>query len=216
MGRRILYAAICWISFQAPMFSTTQPDWVTVIQTAAKQVVRLEILLDGATEPGTCSGVVIDKDAGYLITAAHCVEKKPTESISITANGRHAEMVKINSLLDLAVLRTKLKYETTITLAVDTPPPGTPIAVVGFAYGDPDVLYQFGYVSQTKNHETKLVLLNADIIAGDSGGATIDAQGRLVAINSRLYPWYSSGLAGSVPIEQIREFAEDFLPGAKK
>jgi S1-C subfamily serine protease len=213
MGRWVLYFSVCCVIFQAPTFA--QPDWVTVIQAAAKQVVRLEISID-AGDVGTCSGVVIDKDAGYILTAAHCVEKKPTEGMSITANGRHAELVKINSLLDLAVLRTKLKYETTITMAADTPPPGTPIAVVGFAYGDPDVLFQFGYVSQTKNHETKLVLLNADIIAGDSGGATIDAQGRLVAINSRLYPWYSSGLAGSVPIEQIREFAEDFLPGAKK
>jgi S1-C subfamily serine protease len=215
MGRRVLYFSVCWVIFQAPTFSY-QPDWVTVIQTAGKQVVRLEILLDSAGKPSTCTGVVIDKDAGYVLTAAHCVEKSPTQSISITANGKHAEMVKINSLLDLAVLRTKLKYESTMLLADATPPPGTPIAVVGFAYGDPDVMYQFGYVSQTKNQETKLVLLNADIIGGDSGGAAIDPHGRLVAINSQLFPWYSSGLAGSVPIEAAREFAEDFLPGAKK
>jgi S1-C subfamily serine protease len=214
MGRRVLFSMVCVVCFQAPMFSFTQTDWTTVIQPAMKQVVRLEMSIN-AGEPGTCSGVVVDKDNGYILTAAHCVDKKPTESISITAAGRHADVVKVNSLLDLAVLRTKLKEEAAMKLAEHTPPPGTPIAIAGFAYGDPDIMFQFGYVSQTKNSETKLVLLNADIISGDSGGAGIDAQGRLVAISSRLYPWYSSGLAGSVPIEQIREFAEDYLPKVK-
>jgi S1-C subfamily serine protease len=213
MARWVLHLGVLLVVLQAPTFA--QPDWATIIQPAFKQVVRLEISIDGA-EPGRCSGVVVDRDAGHVVTAAHCVDRKPTESIAITANGRHAEVVKINSLLDLAVLRTKLKDEAAITLAAVTPPPGTPIAIIGFAYGDPDVMAQFGYVSQTKNNLTKLVLLNADVIGGDSGGAAIDAQGRLVAINSQVYPWYSSGLAGSVSIEQIREFAEDFLPGAKK
>jgi S1-C subfamily serine protease len=213
MARWVLHLGVLLVVLQAPTFA--QPDWATIIQPAFKQVVRLEISIDGA-EPGRCSGVVVDRDAGHVVTAAHCVDRKPTESIAITANGRHAEVVKINSLLDLAVLRTKLKDDAAITLAAVTPPPGTPIAIIGFAYGDPDVMAQFGYVSQTKNNLTKLVLLNADVIGGDSGGAAIDAQGRLVAINSQVYPWYSSGLAGSVSIEQIREFAEDFLPGAKK
>jgi S1-C subfamily serine protease len=216
MARWVLHLGVLLMVLQSPTFATIQPDWVTVIQTAAKQVVRLEILREGESTPGTCSAVVVNKDEGYLLTAQHCIDRKATEGISVTANGRHAEVLKTNAILDLAMLRTKLKYETTILMADDTPPPGTPIAVVGYAYGDPDVMFQFGYVSQTKNSETKLVLLNADIIAGDSGGAAIDTQGRLVAINSRLYPWFSSGLAGSVPIEQIKEFAEEYLPGAKK
>jgi S1-C subfamily serine protease len=213
MARWVLHLGVLMMVLQSPIFSS-QTDWTTVIQPAMKQVVRLEMSID-AGDKGTCSGVVVDKDAGYLLTAAHCVEKTPTQSISITANGRHADVLKINSLLDLAVLRTKLKDETAMKLAETTPPPGTPVAIVGFAYGDPDIMFQFGYVSQTKNNETKLVLLNADIIAGDSGGAAIDAHGRLVAVSSRLYPWHSSGLAGSVPIESIREFAEDYLPKAK-
>jgi S1-C subfamily serine protease len=213
--RRVLYSMVCVVCFQAPMFSQS-PDWSTVIQPSLKQVVRLEILREEATEPGVCSSVVINKDGGYLLTAAHCVAKKLAAGVSVTAGGRHAEIVKVNELLDLAVLKTRLRYETTMVLAEQTPAAGTPIAVVGFAFGDPDVVFQFGYVAQTKNSLTKLVFLNADVIEGNSGGACIDAQGRLVAINSKLYSWNSAGLGGSAPVEQIREFAEDYLPKAGK
>ncbi len=191
------------------------PDWVTVIRPVFKQVLRLEILREDATEPGVCTGVVINEDQGVAITAAHCVAKPQTKGLSLTANGRHAEVLKVNELLDLALLKTSLKGEKEIALAEKTPEPGTPIAVVGFAFGDPDVAFQFGYISQTMNKATKLVFLNSDLIAGNSGGPCIDEAGKLVAINSRLYYWHSSGLGGSAPVEQIKEFAEQFLPKVK-
>lgn len=191
------------------------PDWVQVIKPAFKQVMRLEMLREGKDEPGVCTGVVVNEDQGILISAAHCVRKPQVEGISITANGRHAEILRVNELLDLALLKTQIKGEKEMGLAEKTPDPGTPIAVIGFAYGDPDVMAQFGYVAQTQNKATKLVLLGADVIAGDSGGPCIDETGKLIAINSRIYPWHSAGLAGSAPVEQIRDFAQQFLPKVK-
>ena len=211
---RLRFTAVFLMIFQAPMFAQA-PDWTTVIKPAAKQVMRLEMLREGASEPGVCTVVVINEANGFGLTAAHCVRKPQTEGISLTANGRHAEVVKVNELLDLAVVRVSLKGEKAIALADTTPEPGTPIAIVGYAFGDPDLLYQFGYVSQTKNAETKLVMLNADVIGGDSGGAAINAHGKLVAINSRIYIWHSSGLGGSAPVEAIKEFAEPYLEKPK-
>jgi S1-C subfamily serine protease len=191
-------------------------DWATVIGPAAKAVVRLEMLRQGHTEPGICSGVVIWADQGYVLTAAHCVDKPPTETLSITVNGRHADLTRINNLLDLAILKTDLRGEKQMALAEKTPDPGTPIAIIGYAFGDPDVFFQFGYVSQTRNAATKLVFLNSDVIGGDSGGPCIDATGKLVAINSRLYSWNSAGLAASAPVETIKEFASSYLPKVVK
>jgi S1-C subfamily serine protease len=212
MVRWLRCLSVCLLVFQAPMFGQ---DWATIIKPAFKQVMRLESLAEGKEKPGVCTLVIINKANGFGITAAHCVDKPQTQAISLTANGRHAEVVKVNTLLDLAVIRTTIKDEQEIALADDTPPPGTPIAIVGYAFGDPDVAFQFGFVSQTKNVVTKLVMLDADVIGGDSGGACFDAQGRLVAIQSQVWSWYSSGLAASAPVDRIREFAESYLPKPK-
>lgn len=188
------------------------PDWVTVIKPAFKQVVRLEMLQEGSDDPGTCSGVVFNKELGYLLTAGHCVNKPQDKSLSITANKRHADLIKINTLLDLAILKTQLRGEEQIAFAEKTPEPGSPVAVVGYAFGWEEIHPTFGFVS---NSNAKSAKLNSDIIAGDSGGAVIDAQGKLIAINSALNFWYSSGLAIGVPIETVREFAEPYLPKPK-
>lgn len=196
----------------ALMLLLQAPDWVTVIKPTFKQVVRLEILRQGEDTPGVCSGVVINEIDGYVLTAAHCVDKPQGENISVTVNARHADVMRINALLDLAVLRTRLRGEKQITLAPSTPEPGSPIAVVGFAFGWKTHHPTFGYVSQNQSDDVKGAKLDADIIGGDSGGAVIDSQGRLVAINSALNFWYSSGLAIGVPIETVAEFAEPYLP----
>lgn len=190
----------------------TTTDWVTVLKSTYKQVVRLQILRQGQSHPGTCTGVVLNQDTGVVLTAAHCVDKPQTETISITANGRHAEVIKINTLLDLGLLKTSLRGEKHMLLADKTPEPGTPIAVIGYAFGDADAAFQFGYISQTKNGITKMVWLNADVVGGDSGGACFDTTGKLVAIQSQLMIFYSSGLAASTPVERIRDFAHDYLP----
>jgi S1-C subfamily serine protease len=212
---RLRMTAVLLVVMQAPLLCQS-PDWTTVIKPAFKQIMRLEMLREGQSEPGVCTVVVINEENGYGLTAAHCVRKPLAEGISLTANGRHAEVLRVNDLLDLAVLRVMIRGEKQVELATHTPEPGTPVAIVGYAFGDPDPLFQFGYIAQTKNAATKLVMLNADVIGGDSGGACLDAQGRLVAINSILYSWGSSGLGGSAPVEQIKEFAENYLPKAAK
>ena len=209
-----LYLSVCLVIFQAPMLAQA-PDWASVIEPAAKQVMRLEMLREGAQEPGICTAVVINEDTSVALTAGHCVSKPQTQSLSVTANGRHAEVLRVNELLDLALVKVQLRGEKHMLLADKTPRAGTPVAIVGFAYGDSEVMFQFGHIAQTRNSVTRLALLNADVIGGDSGGACVDGQGRLVAINSRIYPWYSSGVAGSAPVEQIKEFAEQFLPKVK-
>jgi S1-C subfamily serine protease len=209
----ILIVLVSLLSTSAYAITGQAPDWVTVIKPSFKQVVRLEILRQGGDTPGVCSGVVINDETGFVLTAAHCVDKPQTENISITVNERHAEAVKVNALLDLAIVRTQLRGEKQIILATSTPEPGSPVAVVGFAFGWTTHHPTFGYVSQ--NNDSKGVKVNSDIIAGDSGGAVIDAHGRLVAINSALNFWHSSGLAIGVPIETVREFAEPYLPRVK-
>lgn len=216
MGRTILSglgaAVMCLTS---PVFAT-QTDWPTVVEEARKQIPRLEILREGAAKPGVCSGVVINADDGYLLTAAHCVEVDKAKNVAITANGRHAAVEKVNVLLDMAVLKFQVRGEKTITLAPKSPVIGAEVAVLGYAFGIEDIAVQFGRVAQTFNNETKLLWLNVDLIFGDSGGGAIDANGRLVGLSSTILYKGPAHLAAAVPIEKIRDFVEKYLPKPEK
>jgi S1-C subfamily serine protease len=191
--------------------TATLTDWSAIIRPAAKQVPRLEILKDGTEKPGICSGAIINKDQGYVVTAAHCLEGDP-KTLSVTVNGRHAEIIKSNRLLDLAVVKANLRGGEEMTLAPETPEVGTEAAVLGFAFGIEKMAVQFGRVSQARNDESKLLWLNLDLIFGDSGGPAIDTLGRLIGINSRIYYNGPAHMAGIVPVEVVREFAENYLP----
>lgn len=190
-------------------------DWSIVVKPALKQVVRLEMLREGESSPGVCSGVVINETAGYVLTAAHCVEKPEKEGLSVTVNGRHADVVRVNRLLDLGVVRFDVKGEKEMALADSTPPIGTEVSIVGHAFGDAKLICQFGRIAQALNEPSQMIFLNADVIGGDSGGAVIDVDGKLVGITSRVYYNGPMHLGAAVPVESVRDFVKGYLPKAK-
>lgn len=190
--------------------SGAQVDWAAVVLPATKQVPRLEILKDGEEDPGVCSGVILNREAGFVLTAAHCVEGNP--GISLTVNGRHAVVARVNHLLDLAVVRVRLKDEQEMTLAPSTPPIGSEVAIVGFNFGVEKLAVQFGRVSQVLNAETKTLWIDGTMIPGQSGGAVIDQKGRLVGMTSRIFSSGPSRLGGAIPVEAIEDFVEPYLP----
>jgi S1-C subfamily serine protease len=196
-------------------------DWAAVIPTAHAHLARVEAQI-GETK-SVCSSVVFDVDSdgvALALTAGHCVDRAPTEKFDLTLNDRHATVLEINRLLDLAIVQFRAHKETPIALAKDSPPTGTEVAVVGFAFGVEEVVAQFGRVAQSYNRETKALWINADLAFGDSGGPLIDEQGRLVGINSRIY---SGGLFGqmahlgaAVRIESVQDFIAEFRDHQKR
>lgn len=188
------------------------PDWSVVIKPAAKQVPRIEVLRDGDEGPGICSGVVINKASGFLLTAAHCIPPGEANTYSVTVNGRHAVLARANRLLDLAVVRFTTKDEQQIELASVSPDVGSDIAVVGFLLGSKTLHAQFGRIAAKRSDDGGLVL-DSVILPGDSGGAIIDSAGRLVGLTNQYYKGTAIGLA--VPIEVVLDFVELYLPAKK-
>lgn len=189
-------------------------EWPTVVKGLDKKVPRIEIQQDGAERPGICSGVVISLEQAVVVTAAHCVAGKP-EDLSITVNGRDARVIRTNAILDLALLRFDVKDEQEMAIAPEAPSAGDEVAVAGYAFGVSRIAFQFGRVSQPWNLETKAVWLNLDLIFGDSGGAAIDNQGRLVGLSSRIYSQGPAHMAAFVSAEQVRDFCKGYLPKPK-
>ena len=190
-------------------------DWVALMPQAAAHVPRVEIQKGG--EKSLCSAVVfdIDKDGfASALTAAHCVEHQPNEKIDITVNGRNAVALHSNALLDLAIVRFRAKHETAIQVAQDEPKAGTEVAILGYAFGVEEIAAQFGHISQAVNRESKTTWVNVDLIFGDSGGALIDSEDRLVGINSRIYTGgmlgQSSHMGAVVTVTQIRDYLDAY------
>lgn len=187
-------------------------DWPPLTARLAQSVFR--VVMNGQNGAGICSAVVFDitpDGRAHALTAAHCVSTEPSQRLDVTVNDRTAQTMMSNTILDLAIVRYRPAGGTaTIVFAERTPPPGTPTVAAGFAFGVEDIVYQFGYVAQTRNRETKAIWLNLDLIFGDSGGGIFDAQGRLVGITSFIFSRGPAHLGGAVSIEDVRAFVDDY------
>jgi serine protease DegQ len=192
---------------------SVETDWAAIVRPAMKQVPRLEILVAGHETPGVCSGVLLNRDAGFVLTAAHCIPPGEPHTYSLTVNGRHAVFARANRLLDLAVVRFNPKDEQQMELAGESPDVGADIAVIGFLLGSKTVHVQFGRIAAKRSDDGGLVI-DGVALPGDSGGAIIDGAGKLVGMTNAYYRGTAIGLA--VPVEMVREFVESYLPTPKK
>ena len=185
--------------------------WASLVEPLGKTVLRLEV--GDGRQGGGCSGSVIDADKGHVLTAAHCV---PTdlEQFSLTVDGRDARVLRVNRILDLAVLKSRLRRgATAITLAPAMPRAGDAVAVIGYPFGARTLTTQVGTLANPDVEGWAWV--NADLLPGDSGGAIVDAQGRLVGVTSGFLYYAAAHIGLAVPLETVRAFVEEFLPGPK-
>jgi S1-C subfamily serine protease len=173
-------------------------DWTPIVRPVVHQVARITAL-QGDDEV-TCTGVVVKP--GIVVTAAHCV---PAGS-DLTVNRRHAEVLRINHILDLAVLRFLAKDELLMPLAQASPAMGSEIAMCGFRDAALEMQCQFGHVAAVRD-EDHAIVIDGTIRPGDSGGPVINAAGELVGLSFRFFP--GTALGQAMPIEDIRDFIGD-------
>lgn len=207
-------ALVALLVLLAPFAALAQPsDWTQIVTAVTPTVARVEVLTDNGK--GFCTGVILNLVPGYVVTCAHCVKRAVEDRLAVTVNGRHAQIEQENALLDLAVLGFKTKTgERAIELAPDVPKPGAAVAVLGYPFGIETLMPQAGIVSGYER-DTRLLWLNVDVIFGDSGGITFDAQGRLVGLTSAIFSQGPAHMGAAVPLSAVRDFVEDYLPGAK-
>jgi serine protease Do len=159
------------------------------------------------TERTTGSGVMLDPD-GYIVTNAHVVEGAVRLQVEIPSGGAEgvparsilkrrgrlvgAQIVAVDSETDLAVLKVEGRNLPTLALGdSDLLKPGQ----IVMAFGSPlglNASVTMGVVSAVARQlepEDPMIYVQTDapINPGNSGGPLVDAEGRLVGINTLIY-----------------------------
>jgi len=170
----------------------------------------------------TGSGVIISED-GYIVTNNHVVEFADEIEVTLSNNKQYqATIVGTDSRTDLAVLKIeaqnlpKLKYANSDqakigqwVLAVGNPLELTSTVTAGIisAKGrDIDIIPGGGAIES-------FIQTDAAVNPGNSGGALVDAQGRLLGINTAIATrtGYYSGYSFAIPVNIMKKIVDDII-----
>jgi serine protease Do len=144
--------------------------------------------------------------AGLVVTNAHCVRKDGTLTIEVNGETHSAELVAFARDHDLALLQAPSISGPLLELRnVDTLRPGELV----FAYGHPlgvrhslamGVLH--GVVRDKRTGDPRFIAADIRLAPGNSGGPLVDAQGKLVGVNSMIV----GGLGVAIPAGVVHAF----------
>jgi len=161
---------------------------------------------------GTGSGVIVDADKGYIVTNHHVIADADVISVSLQ-DGREftAKLLGSDASTDVALLEIEgdnlqeLEFADIEDLRV-----GDYVVAVGNPFGLGQTVTQ-GIVSalgrsglNNDNYED-FIQTDAAINMGNSGGALVDLEGRLVGINTAIISGTgtNAGIAFAVPVDMI-------------
>jgi serine protease Do len=178
------------------------------------------------------SGIIVTPD-GFILTANHVVEGADEIKVSLPNDKTEytAKVIGMDAPTDVAVLKIEAKNLPAVTLGnSDQLEVGDVVLAVGDPFGigqtvtkgiisalgrslaDPSDLNQY---YQTRYQD--FIQTDAAINQGNSGGALVDAEGRLIGINDAIVSpsGTSAGIGFAVPINMARNVMEGFMNGGK-
>ncbi len=211
--------------------STQQQTTATdATATQEKGLVYIDTTLDYGSGKAAGTGMVLTAD-GEILTNHHVVEGATSISVEVVSTGRtyDAEVVGYDATHDVAVLQLDdAQGLTTVTTdTAETVAAGDAVTAVGNANGDGGAasaaagtvvgVDQSITVSSESGGEssrlTGLIEIDADIIAGDSGGALYDDDGEVVGMNTAASSGSADITGYAVPIAQALRIADQIEAG---
>ncbi len=242
LGTAVTFGVLTSVGvFEEPSPPTTQPapslavplptappptlgDEVTVSAIAAR-VIPSTVFVEtsGFLRAGSGSGVVYQDD-GLIVTNHHVVAGAGSLAVVFADGARYqATLIGSDPLTDLAVLQVARRDLTPIDLGTsDTLTIGEPAIAVGSPLGlDGGPTVTAGIVSaldralEVSRGDTLygLVQTDAPIAPGSSGGALVDANGRLIGITTAIAvsDVGAEGLGFAVPVDLMVGVVEDLI-----
>jgi len=174
------------------------------------------------------SGVIVSPD-GYILTANHVVDGADEIEVAIADNKKEftARVVGTDPPTDVAVLKIDAKDLPAITLGdSDQLEVGDIVLAIGNPFrvgqtvtkGIVSALGRGNFAFGRINQYEDFIQTDAAINPGNSGGALVDAEGRLMGINTAIIPNDNGGNQGigfAVPINMARHVMERLISGGK-
>jgi serine protease Do len=144
--------------------------------------------------------------AGLVVTNAHCVRKNASLTIEVNGETHSAESVAFARDHDLALIHAPSISGPLLELRdVDTLRPGELV----FAYGHPlGVSHSLamgalhGVVWDKRTGDPRFIAADIRLAPGNSGGPLVDAEGKLVGVNSMIV----GGLGVAIPAGVVHAF----------
>ena len=183
---------------------------------------------------GLGSGFVLDK-SGHVVTNYHVVEDVHANSgqISLSFSNREgveATIVGVDRPTDVAVLKVEQSSQALTPLDLgrsDTVRVGDPVVAIGNPFGFERTVTA-GIVSALQrqiarpgeNEIDRVIQIDAAINEGNSGGPLLDAEGRVIGVNTAIFTsdpgergWIGIGFA--IPIDTVKEIAGQLIEHGK-
>lgn len=171
------------------------------------------------------SGVVLSTD-GYIVTNYHVIRDSTgifaTVFTNVGPKRYPAEIVKVDETLDLAIL--KIQPDELLQPAPLGNSDEVRVADSVLAIGSPfglDQTVSRGIVSGMRKSvvidsitHAHLIQTDAAINQGNSGGALVSREGKIIGINTAIYTPSGAfaGIGFAIPINQVKTFAKDKIP----
>ncbi len=178
------------------------------------------------------SGIIVTPD-GYIITANHVVEGADEIKVGIATNKTEfaAHLIGADPATDIAVLKIDAQNLPAVMLGdSDQLEVGDVVLAIGNPFGLGQTVTR-GIISALGRslpmegddnpgrmvHYQDFIQTDAAINKGNSGGALVDAEGRLIGINDAIVSpsGTSAGLGFAIPINLARTVLEGFINGGR-
>src|ERR1035438_818032 len=178
------------------------------------------------------SGMIVTPD-GYILTANHVVEGADEIKVAIQNDKTEyaAKVIGLDPPTDVAILKIEAKNLPAVTLGdSDQLEVGDVVLAIGNPFGIGQTVTR-GIISALgrslsdpndfnayrRRQYEDFIQTDAAINQGNSGGALVDAEGRLIGINDAIVSpsGASAGIGFAVPINLARSVMEGFFNGGK-
>lgn len=189
---------------------------------------------DSESLAGLGSGVIISTD-GYILTNYHVVEGASKLMVTVSGEEMEATVVGTDESSDLAVIKVNGTDLSPVEIgSSDNLKPGQWVMTLGSPFGleqsvatgiisatsrtvviqNTDSLYSYGQQVQPSIY-SNMIQTDAAINPGNSGGALVDANGKLIGINSVIesYSGSYSGVGFAIPVDYAMNIATQIIDG---